>query len=116
MLFTEAMVEAMREGRKVETRRVANDNPRSPWFREKCSYKLGKPYAIVPGRSKPGIGFLELVEEPRLGPVDSITHLGARREGFANRASFLMYFGTLHGEFDLSMQVWALHFKILELS
>jgi hypothetical protein len=118
--FRPKMVAAIRRG-KCETRRVANDNPNSPWFRGGCPYhvprldieRIEKTYAICPGRGKAGVGRLRLVDEPKLQVVEDITDLGARREGFDNRDDFLAYFKKLNPKSGLDTEVWAIHFEVV---
>lgn len=51
------------------------------------------------------------IREERLG---DITEAEAVREGFADRAAFLAYFGTLHkGPVDLTRPVWAISFEVV---
>jgi hypothetical protein len=113
--FRPEMVAAIRRG-KCETRRVANDNPNSPWYRGGCAYRVGRPggYAICPGRGKSAVGRLELTVEPQLSAVENITDLGARREGFESRAAFLDYFLRLNRAASLETEVWALRFAVIE--
>jgi hypothetical protein len=114
------MVLAIRRG-KCETRRVVNDNPNSPWYRGGCAYHVPRPslerfektYAICPGRGKAAVGRLKLTHEPDLSVVESITDLGARREGFDDRAAFLDYFLKLNRGVDLQTEVWALRFEVV---
>lgn len=119
MNFRPEMVAAIRRG-KCETRRVANDNPNSPWYRGGCAYHVTRPsidrfektYAICPGRGKAAVGRLRLLREPELTVVENITDLGARREGFDDRAAFLDYFLKLNRGVSLKTEVWALHFEV----
>ena len=51
------------------------------------------------------------IREERLG---DITEADAVREGFADRAAFMAYFGTLHkGPIDLTLPVWAISFEVV---
>jgi hypothetical protein len=52
------------------------------------------------------------IREERLG---DITEADAVREGFADRAAFLAYFGTLHkGPIDLTLPVWVVSFEVVK--
>jgi hypothetical protein len=113
MNFREEMVAAIRRGDKTQTRRVANDNPNSPWYRGGCAYKMGRVYAICPGRAKSGIGFMELKKEPTLEKLGAIDEAGVRREGFASTKDFIAYWTNLHGEWDPSIRVWKIVFAPL---
>jgi hypothetical protein len=114
------MVLAIRRG-KHETRRVANDNPRSPWYRGGCAYHVTRPrldrfektYAICPGRGKQAVGRLKLTKEPELTVVENITDAGAIAEGFESRDAFLDYFLRLNRGVDLKTEVWAIRFAVV---
>jgi len=53
-------------GEKTVTRRLCSDNPRSPWWWEDCSLRVGKDYAVCPGRGKHAIGRVRIVSVERL--------------------------------------------------
>ncbi len=56
MNFRPELAEAVMAGRKTATRRLVSDNPRSPWWREKCVYRVGQVVAVCPGRGRRQIG------------------------------------------------------------
>jgi hypothetical protein len=68
-------------GEKTVTRRLVSDNPRSPWWRERCSLKVNHTYAVCPGRGKHAIGRVRIVSvrQERLGWLGADEEL---REGF----------------------------------
>lgn len=121
MNFTESMILKMRRGPKIETRRLANLNPNSPWCRERCGFHTWRPgepeeptYAISPGRGQgPQIGRLKLTREPELSLVENITDLGAHNEGFESRAAFLAYFQELNPGTSLKAEVWVIRFAVV---
>lgn len=115
MNFRPEMVDAIRERKKTQTRRLVNDNPRSPWFRGRCSYRTDRRYAICPGRGKSAVGYLELSAEPKLEVVADISEKDARLEGFESRDAFLRYFVVLNGSGILESEAWALRFRVLEM-
>lgn len=119
MNFRPEMVAAIRRG-KCETRRVANDNPNSPWYRGGCAYREtrlderpAKTYAICPGRGKKAVGRLRLTAEPELSVVRNVTEAGARNEGFESRDAFLDYFLKLNRGVDLYTEVWRVPFAVV---
>lgn len=116
MIFRPEMVKAIYDGRKTETRRVASENPNSPWYRDDCAFYVGRPggYAISPGRSKNAVGRLELTEEPRLDVLEAMTDEDGRREGFEGFIDFRAYFERLHGRFDPLLKVWVVSFRPIE--
>lgn len=121
MNFRPEMVAAIRRG-KCETRRVANDNPNSPWYRGGCAFHVPRPsierfektYAICPGRGKTAVGRLKLTKEPELSVVENITEAGALNEGFKSRDDFLAYFKELNPTTGLDTEVWVIRFAPVE--
>ncbi len=54
------------------------------------------------------------ITEIRQEALGDITEADAVREGFADRAAFMAYFGTLHkGPIDLTLPVWAISFEVV---
>ena len=54
------------------------------------------------------------ITEIREEALGDITEADAVREGFADRAAFLSYFGTLHkGPIDLTLPVWVVSFEVV---
>jgi len=65
----------------------------------------------MPDHASPLIVRILAIEEQTLG---DITDREAVAEGFADRAAFLAYFGTLHkGPIDLTLPVWAISFEVV---
>ena len=88
MIFTPQLARAVADGRKTQTRRtVKADKP--------CRYKEGHDYAVQPGRGKPAICRLNVLEV-REEPLGDITHRDAKAEGFRNTAAFKAYWVRLH--------------------
>jgi hypothetical protein len=114
--FRPELVEAIRRGRKSETRRVANGNPNSPWYRGACAFSKGHVggYAICPGRGKAAVGRLELTEDPVLEKLGDLDDEAARREGFADLLEFEAYWERLHGKWDPNLEVWVIKFNVTE--
>lgn len=92
-------------GRKTVTRRLVSTNPRSPWFVDKCAYRVGQNVAICPGRGKHAIGKARVVsvERERLG-IPSM--LEARREGFGGIVEFGAAWLAINGTYDRDALVW----------
>lgn len=103
MIFRPELVEAIRAGRKTETRRpVKPDQP--------CRYVVGRTYAVQPGRGKRGVCRIRVIDVRR-ERVDQIDGPAAHREGFDSRIAFLDYWRGLYGDdADLSQPVWAVRF------
>jgi hypothetical protein len=109
--FRPALAQAVVDGRKTVTRRVASENPRSPWSKDRCGMRVGRSYAVCPGRGKPSIGRVTITSTAieRLGYLDDAE---ARREGFDSAAEFVETFEALHGPYDPSVLVWRVEFIV----
>lgn len=110
MNFKPELAAAVMAGEKTVTRRLVSDNPRSPWWREKCAYRVGQMVAICPGRGKVQIGRVRIVSvgRMRLGSVDDRE---ATREGFGNLAEFPRHefreaWTAINGAYDEDAIVW----------
>lgn len=90
---------------KTVTRRLVSDNPRSPWWREKCAYRVGQEVAICPGRGKHAIGRATIVSVDlmRLG-IPSIAE--SRREGFGLPDEFMDAWTAINGSYNRNAVVW----------
>jgi hypothetical protein len=111
--FRPEMVERILAGEKTQTRRLVSDNPRSPWWKERCSLKQGRSYAVCPGRGKRAVARVRIAGVRR-EPLAWINDIGARAEGFRDRQHFVDYWKRLHGGWDLSAIVWVVSFKLEE--
>lgn len=125
MLFKREMVDAILEGRKTQTRRPLSDNPRSPWWREKCRLQPGKEFGIQGGRGMASCARAVVtgLERQALGEIDAFA---AEAEGFPlpddpfqgtafALDAFWAYFARIHkGKVDEGMPVWVVEFRLLE--
>lgn len=123
MMFRPHLAAAAIEQRKTVTRRMMTDNPRSPWYRERCRYQPGDVAKVQPGRGAPSIGTVTIVAVYRelFIPVD-ISEAEARREGFrprmndfdgstiSARLDFLATWEQLHGSTADPVDVWVIRF------
>ena len=99
------------DGRKTETRRALSDNPRSPWFRERCGHEVGSRHAVCPGRGAPGIGYI-VIDDVALVRLGHITHDGAVAEGFADVRDFVAGWEALNGPWNPRQHVWRVRFHV----
>lgn len=105
MNFRHELADAVIEGRKTVTRRLVSDNPRSPWFRERCGYRVGQEFAVCPGRGKFQIGRAVVVSVERMA-LGRLTTASAREEGFTSVAEFEAAFAAINGSYDPHAVVW----------
>ena len=105
MNFRPELAAAVMEGRKTCTRRLVSDNPRSPWWREKCAYRVGQEVAVCPGRGKHQIGkaVVVSVQKKALGWLPPSE---ARAEGFADQKAFIDAWEAINGVYDPHAVVW----------
>lgn len=111
MMFKPELAELVMQGRKTQTRRAMSDKPRSPWSRAGCSLKVGKDYAICPGRGVNSIGrvIVDAVDEVRLGMISS---RDAHAEGFESVDAFVAAWKAINGAFDEDEFVWRIEFHL----
>jgi hypothetical protein len=109
MNFRPELADKILAGEKTVTRRLVRDNPASPWSRAGCSLQLGRDYAICPGRGKPQIGRVRVLDV-RQEPLGWLDDAEARREGFADAATFEQAFGAINGSYDPGALVWRVEF------
>lgn len=113
MIFKPELAKKVRMGAKTMTRRPIKD---TDWdntlSRYTCRYKPGRAYAIQPGRGKPSIGRLTVLEVHR-ETVGQITFKDAKREGFATTDEFKEYWAAMYGgTFNPDTEVWVISFRL----
>jgi hypothetical protein len=108
--FKRDLAEQVVAGTKTVTRRLVNDNPRSPWYEGKCGKNVGQDYAVCPGRGETQIGRVVIVStrRERLGELDDDE---ARREGFPDAAAFREGFEAINGTYDPDALVWRVEMR-----
>lgn len=111
-MFRPELAALVMSGEKTVTRRLASDNPRSPWWREECKFKPGNDYAIQPGRGIPAIGRATVVSVrlERLGDIDGRE---AEAEGFRDLTEFVSAFTAINRFYDPDVQVWRVELRAL---
>jgi hypothetical protein len=112
MNFRPELASAVRGGGKTVTRRLVSDNPRSPWWRERCGLRVDHSYAVCPGRGKDSIGRVVVtdVRREQLGRLDVDE---AKREGFFTVEAFEEAFTGINGKYDPAALVWRVEFRAL---
>lgn len=99
MIFKRELIEKILAGEKTVTRRpVRYGNPTRPLSPYPCRYKVGRTYAIQPGRGKKAVGRIRILSV-ELQPLSRISGRGeAQREGFAHAVDFLSYWAQLYNK------------------
>lgn len=105
MNFKPELAAKVMAGEKTVTRRLLSENPRSPWFMDRCGYRIGQVIAVCPGRGKPRVGeaIVMSVDRMRLGEVDDDE---AQREGFTGWGDFYEAWVAINGVYDPEAGVW----------
>jgi hypothetical protein len=109
--FTPSLAQAVLDGRKTVTRRLVSPNPRSPWASGACRLKVGKTYAVCPGRGKHAVARVEITAVRR-APLGHLTRDEARREGFESAADFEQAWAAINGGYDPTALVWRVGFRL----
>ena len=99
MNFRDDLARQVIDGTKTVTRRLLSDNPASPWWRERCAYRIGQSVAICTGRGKPQIGRATITNVARV-PLGQISLAEARAEGFASVPEFVAAWTAINGDYD----------------
>lgn len=112
MNFRPELAEKVMAGEKTVTRRLVSENPRSPWWRERCAYQPGKVFTVNPGRGQVNIG-TAVVIDVCLVPLDPISDDEARAEGFEDAAAFWDAFNAINKgkDVDPGTDVWRISFE-----
>jgi len=112
--FRPELAAAVMAGEKTVTRRLVNrGNPRSHWWVGGCFYKVGRDYAVCPGRGEPAIGRVRIVSV-RLEKLGHLLPEEAWKEGFEFAYRFNHAWARINGGYDPDALVWRVEFKVEE--
>jgi len=127
MQFRPEMIEAIKAGRKTQTRRPMKvgdnlDHRHSSaddrWgaevidLRGRTRWMQGKRYSLCPGRGKDRVGLIQITGI-RSERVDEISEQDALAEGFESREAFLAAWKALYPKGNLEAYVWVLEFRLV---
>lgn len=113
MNFQPELAAKVMAGTKTVTRRACSDNPRSPWWRERCSLHVHRDYAVCPGRGKVAIGRVRILTVGRQPLGVRLSQDEARREGFPYPEAFEEIWRAMHGGWDARTLVWRVEFEAI---
>lgn len=113
MIFHRELAEKVMSGEKTVTRRQVSVNPRSPWWRERCAYTVGKVFTVNPGRGVKRIGEARVVACDRIA-LGYPKHDEARREGFESVTQLMLGFMLLNRwkAWKPEAEVWRIEFEL----
>ncbi len=115
MNFRPELAEKVMRGEKTVTRRLTSDNPRSPWSAKECGLKVGRTYAVCPGRGKHAIGRARIVGV-RMEMLGNITDDDVSREGFPSIEAFFEAWRAINGPLSNGWDsVWRVEFEALDV-
>ena len=110
MIFRAELAAKIIAGEKTVTRRLCSENPRSPWWRQRCALRPGQTFAVQPGRGKPAIARARATRVSREA-LGRLSDHEARREGFATADAFELAFTAINGSYDPAALVWRVEFE-----
>jgi hypothetical protein len=119
VIFRSELSAKVMAGEKTVTRRLCSPNPRSPWWRERCRYRVGQRFAVQRGRGKQGkaIGYARVVSVHKERLSDAFkpgrVRIEAMREGFPNGTAFRAAFADINGKVHGSTYVWRIEFEVI---
>ncbi len=99
MIFGPELIGKVLDGSKTVTRRRLS------------RYRVGKVYAVQPGRGKKHVGHIE-IRSVNIEYLQAITEEEARLEGFTNRDAFMGYWISLHGAWHGQTEVTRIAFRL----
>lgn len=79
----------------------------------RVKWRVGKTYAVQPGRGKAQVGRI-LLERINRQHVTRISRQDALAEGFNSRQEFLRTWQHIHGTESVNVRVWVLTFRLVE--
>ena len=94
ILFKPEHVPMILDGRKTETRRLAQAGRRARWVVGGYHHCYTRPPFAL-GGSKP-FALVRITKTPRVEPLGEITEAGAVAEGYASRAEYLKAFWRIN--------------------
>lgn len=119
MIFTPDLAEKILSGEKTQTRRRrtgANPtNARGGWVDDPCRYKVGRTYAVQPGRGQKAIARIRILSVTAEAMCD-MTEADALAEGFADRQGFVDWWLERYGRGSWLDPVWRITFALASSS
>lgn len=121
MLF-QYTIDLVLSGRKTRTSRLvkpgdaavpgADGSIEAVTLNGRDKYRVGKTYAVQPGRGKPAVARIRLLSIERK-VVAKATNEDAKAEGYDSREAFFETWRSIHGADKLSADVWMLTFELV---
>jgi hypothetical protein len=113
MIFKPDLAQKVLAGEKTVTRRICSQNPRSPWWRERCALEPGHDYAVQPGRGQAAIGRVRVLAVQReLLSMRSLSLHDALAEGFESVSRFRAAWEQINPK-AVEAEVWRIEFDAL---
>jgi hypothetical protein len=121
MQFKPEMIEAIKAGRKTQTRRpttvndavvIADGKIKSVSRKGRLQWEVGRTYSVCPGRGRQRQGLIRL-EAIQSEIIYLISDSDAQSEGFDNALAFLRYWRGLYPRSPVHQVVWVLTFELM---
>lgn len=120
MIFRPVLVDRILAGNKTQTRRTVryHGGLRSDRYRFDCTYKVGRSYAVQPGRGRKGVARIKVTDIRRerwkdITERDAIAEGFKRLDGFTAKQQFFAYvYGIYQGNIDLEAECWVIEFEL----
>ncbi len=122
MIF-EYTMDLLESGRKTQTCRLARPEEKAERGKNgkieavtnkgRDKYRVGKTYAVQPGRGKPAVARIRLLGIEGKNIAD-VTTAEAKAEGYSDRDEFLKVWREIHGEKQMKADVWVLKFELVK--
>ena len=98
MIFSNEHIEKIRNGTKTQTRR------------QKCNYRPGRSYAVQPGRGKPELFRITILDirRERLGDISEADCIA---EGYPSRDAYREVWTSINGVWDPDQFVYVIDFR-----
>jgi hypothetical protein len=121
VIFKPELAAKVMRGEKTVTRRLVSDNPRSPWFKQRTWYTMGKVFTVNPGRGAPNVGHGRVISAD-LQPLHVLRHCApreadaeARLEGFEDASAFWEAWSEING-WGGGEIVWRIQFEVVDVA
>lgn len=104
-IFSKDLLPKVQDGSKTQTRRpyksgdhVRDEHCSAVYRNGRKKWSVGQRYAVVPGRGKKGVGFIEMTRLRYDGDVRNISEVDAIAEGFETPLDFIAVWCSFYDE------------------
>jgi hypothetical protein len=117
VIFARDLAEKIVRGEKTQTRRLRHgeNSTGKPggWVDEPCRYKVGRTYAVQPGRGAKSIGRIRILSVTPQAFCD-MTKDDVLAEGFQTHSAFAARWLSMYGKGSWLDPVWRIEFELVK--